>query len=70
MIVTEKYYNIRCDCCGEILDDSEYYSTKEELDEVMFGLDWIEHKGKHYCPNCYSYDDKDNLIINEENRKI
>lgn len=64
MILTKQFHNLKCDSCGAILQD-EWYS----VDEVKLAANecgWIEDKGKHYCPDCYSYDDKDNLVINKQ----
>ena len=31
--------------------------------------EWIEEAGKHYCTDCYSYDDEDKLIIKLKNHE-
>lgn len=68
MIVEELFCNIKCDCCGEILDNALWLpkGQKEFLDTFLKGSNWIEVDGKHYCPNCYSYDNNDSLVINKQ----
>lgn len=59
-------YTVICDCCGADSSEDSEYSAWNDKD---FALDcakednWIEHEEKHYCSNCYHYDDDDNLII-------
>lgn len=26
---------------------------------------WIEHEGKHYCPDCYEYDMNEEIVIKQ-----
>lgn len=61
-------YTVICDNCGkDSSDDSEYsgWNDKEYAWDCADADNWIEKDEKHYCPNCYSYDENDNLIINE-----
>lgn len=32
--------------------------------------DWIKEEHNHYCPDCYEYDDDDNLIIKIERKDL
>lgn len=60
-IIREYFFNMRCDCCGEILND-EYWTSDE--DSVKFNAensDWTERGGKWYCPNCWHYNEDDNI---------
>lgn len=60
-----------CDNCGERLTDGNDhvgYIDEDIWDVCDHG--WIEHEGKHYCPNCYAWDDDDNLIIKHKDGKI
>ena len=60
-IIREHFFNMRCDCCGEILND-EYWTSDE--DGVKFNAensDWTERGGKWYCPNCWHYNEDDNI---------
>lgn len=71
MIVTRQMSNIKCDCCGQLYDDECWVDVEDAhtlLNEAL-GNYWIKHNGKHYCPDCYSYDDEDNLVI-DKSRKV
>ena len=66
MIQEVKMYTVVCDNCGEDIGASSDYScwndevyAWENADES----DWIKLNEKHYCPNCWAYDDNDNIII-------
>lgn len=53
-----------CDCCGEKLESHDGFVCfigADIWDEIEH--DWIEQDGKHYCPDCYTIDDDDNIII-------
>jgi len=66
MIITEVFYGIACNRCGEICDDGEhsFWNDESGAEENAMNYDWIEEKGKHYCLNCYEYDeDADKNII-------
>lgn len=59
MIVTEIFYGVKCDRCGTICesgDDYQYWPDEDSAIECAENDDWIEEKGKHYCPNCYAID--------------
>lgn len=68
-------YTVICDSCGTNSSDGCEYAGWQHSDfalECAKDSDWIEHKENHYCPDCYEYDDQDNLVIkkigtNEEN---
>jgi len=65
-IITEIFYGIKCNRCGEICDDGEhsFWNDESGAEENAMNSDWIEEKGKHHCPNCYEYDeDADKNII-------
>lgn len=55
MIVTEIFYGLKCNRCGELNDDGEHSFWNDEAAAVenAYESEWIEHKGGHYCPNCY-----------------
>jgi hypothetical protein len=61
------YYTIECDNCKKVyIDDHNGYSAwADESDafENASNDNWIEEEGNHYCNECWSYDDEDNLII-------
>lgn len=66
MIKEIKVYTIICDKCGaNSSDDGEYCGWNEESYVLDCAIedDWVEYNNEHYCPNCYTRDDDDNLII-------
>lgn len=59
-------YTVVCDNCGkDSNEDNEYscFSTKEMAEDEAMEIGWLRDNDKHYCTDCYSYDDDDNLII-------
>lgn len=61
MIKPEIYYTLECDRCHRAFgDDAEPHACTRpsKIQESAYASEWIEHKGKHYCPDCYYYDDK------------
>lgn len=68
MIKEFKCYTLLCDNCRADLNKDSDYSGWDDEDynyEIANESDWIEESNEWYCPDCYSYDDNDNLIINE-----
>ena len=67
-MITKKneFYNIKCDCCGQLLDDENYWEEQEGIESMLVTCDWkATEDGKHYCPECYHHDDDDNLVIKD-----
>lgn len=59
-------YTIVCDNCGkDVNKDAEYsaWNDKNYAEEVAMESDWIKENDKHYCPDCFTYDDEDSLLI-------
>ncbi len=59
-------FTVVCDNCGEDIGASSEYSCWNDssyAEENAMESDWIKHDGKHYCPECYSYNDNDELIL-------
>lgn len=69
MIVSKEFKNIKCDNCGALFDEENWYDSTEAFYPAFEEENWIEDNGKHYCPDCYSYDDDDNLVI-DKSRKL
>jgi hypothetical protein len=66
MIQEVKMYTVLCDNCKKSADDDTDYSCWNDTNaarEVAMNDNWINEDDKDYCPDCYSYDDEDNLII-------
>lgn len=60
MIVSEIFYGVKCNRCKEQFEDGEhsFWSDEDSALENATESEWIEEKGKHYCPNCYDYNDE------------
>lgn len=69
MIQEKTFYGIKCDGCGAMLrgewDDSLYYETSDCIEEAAIDSEWKKIQDKHYCPNCYSYGDNDELLLKD-----
>lgn len=67
MIYELKEYGMTCDGCGCYLTlySMVKCSTEQRIKDEAKECDWIEHEGKHYCPECYIYADG-KIVINEE----
>ncbi len=66
-------FTVVCDNCKlDIGTDAEYSCWNDELytETVAMESDWIKEEHNHYCPDCYEYDDDDNLIIKIERKDI
>lgn len=49
-----------CDQCGSQLtgyDDCDFYVNADIWDIEAADSGWCEIDGKHYCPDCWRYDD-------------
>ena len=60
MKVRETFCNIKCDCCGQPMDDENYY-PEEELPTIAAECNFKHLGGRDYCPDCWTYDDDDNI---------
>lgn len=71
MITDKKIFAVKCDNCGKICgaeSDYDWWLTKEDAIKSMEGTYWRAEGDKHYCPECWDYDDEDNLIIRKERK--
>lgn len=60
MIVSEIFYGVKCNRCGEQYEDGEHSFWSDESGAVENAMEseWIEEKGKHYCTKCYEYNEE------------
>jgi Zn finger protein HypA/HybF involved in hydrogenase expression len=73
MIIKVEMYTVECDNCKETRGqhgdyscwNDENYALEEAIDN-----EWTEREGNHYCPECHSWDDEDEIIINESRNRI
>lgn len=71
MIKEVKMYTVICDNCGKDCNaDSEYscWSDDTFARDCAMEDDWITEGDKHYCPQCYSYNDNDELELKPVNQ--
>lgn len=69
MLKEVKMFTIICDSCGkDVNSDSEFSCWNDEgyLEDIRTNSDWEKVDEKHYCTNCYEYDENDNLIIKKK----
>ena len=60
MIVSEIFYGVKCNRCGKQYEDGEhsFWSDEDNAIDNAMESEWIEEKGKHYCPECYEYNEE------------
>lgn len=67
MIKEKIMYTVICDNCGKDSNDGTDYSCwsdSEQAELVADNSGWLLFEySKHYCPDCISYDDEDNLVL-------
>ncbi len=66
MVKEVKMYTIVCDGCGcDVNEDSGYscWSDVEHNEEIANDSDWMKVGDKHYCNDCFEYDDNDELVL-------
>ena len=69
MIITEVFYGVKCDRCGEIFEDGEhsFWSDESSAIENASDSEWAKLNGKHYCSNCYEVNEEtDEIKVFEE----
>ena len=69
MIKEITVYTVICDRCGKDSNSGEEHCGWSDKD-IAFDIavdyaDFIEIDRKHYCSNCYFYDDDDNIIVRQ-----
>jgi hypothetical protein len=68
MVKEVKMYTIVCDNCGaDVNADSGYscWDSEETIEDIREEASWQKVGDKHYCNDCFEYDDEDNLVILE-----
>ena len=66
MLKEVKMFTIICDSCGcDVNEPTDYSCWNDEscVEDIRYEADWEKVGDKHYCNNCYEYDDNDELII-------
>ena len=68
-IIKEYFYNIECDVCGEGADVTYWHTDPDDAKLHLDENGFKELGGKHYCGDCWHYDDDDN-IVTKDGRKF
>lgn len=69
MIQEVKMFTVVCDSCGkDVCQNAEYsaWNEKRYAEDVAMESDWLKDNDKHYCPDCFTYNDEDNLVVKSE----
>ena len=72
MIQEVTMYTVICDNCGkDVNKDAEFscWNEKGYAEECAKNADWIEDDDKHYCDDCFSYDENDNIVLKQITNK-
>jgi len=67
MLQKVEMYTVVCDNCQKDIGTEDEYSCWNDdsyAETNAMESDWQKEEKKHYCPECYSYDDNDNLVLN------
>ena len=59
MIISDTFYNRRCDSCGAELCEEWYRDAgNDEFATILGESGWFTADGnRHYCPDCWERDD-------------
>jgi len=72
MIIKARFFAVECDNCKNQAHGQEewpyWYSGIIEVEENAMESEWLKEGDKHYCPDCFSYDDEDKLIIKTKDK--
>lgn len=63
--VTKTMLNLRCDCCGALLDPEQYWVEQEAIDLMAQESGWRQLGGRDYCHDCWNYDDDDHIVCKD-----
>jgi uncharacterized protein YbdZ (MbtH family) len=69
MIKEVTMYTIVCDSCGcDVNADADYSCWNEEtyVEDIRQEAGWEKVDKKHYCTDCFEYDENDELIIKKK----
>lgn len=67
MLKEVKMFTIICDSCGKDVNEGQEicaWNDNSYVQDIAYELDWEIVDEKHYCTDCFEYDDNDELIIN------
>lgn len=70
MIKQIKMYTVVCDNCGKDVSEGQEFAGYEDacyMQDIASESDWYYDGDKDYCPDCYGYDDNDQVLIKTKN---
>lgn len=62
-------YSVVCDRCGISLEDGAVWEDKNGAISYALKSKWKEIGDKHYCPDCYEFDDVLNVYVPKKKGK-
>lgn len=65
MIIEAPFYNVKCDVCGEVVDDYWYNNKHDAETNALDNAGFRYLGGKHYCPDCWTIDDDDHVATKD-----
>ena len=67
MIDSNLYYNVECDYCGADIETEHgeiaLFETESDVNNAIGDNEWKIINDKHYCPECYEFDDDGEPIV-------
>ena len=69
MITQSIFYSVKCDRCGTINedgDDQSCFFDEGDAVESAIGNMWEEIGNKHYCPECFTINEKTDVVTAKE----
>ncbi len=71
MIIERKMYACKCDNCGKDWNDNWLgimsYNDKGYMEFVVQDDEtWHCEDRKHYCPDCWSFDDEGEVVVSQK----
>lgn len=72
MIKEITMYSVCCDNCGKDSNEGAEYSCWNDSGYAWQCAEedgWEEDFDQHYCPDCFSWSDDDELILKPENKE-
>lgn len=64
MKVSEKVYNVVCDCCDTLMDDEHWY-PEGELETIVEDFGYKHLGDKYYCSDCWSIGEDGNIVTKD-----
>lgn len=62
MIKPVIFYMMVCNRCGNTYSDYDDHTCFPDDDMMCYADDWAEINGRHFCPNCHTYNDETDEI--------